>query len=634
MKSIEINFYKSGISEKRHLYIAYTINLIIINMFLFFCTQYNLTNDSFGTDNGKAQMISIFSGIFVFSVIVISFFQWIVNNLFLSLYQRRKDANINLRLIGIDKRYLKNIYFKEYLIMNILTVPVGIIISLLFSYLLVLKLPFNINIYTVPIGCLIHIVVTFFSIIRVFRNINKKDLIEQIRNENNFSEYVRFNKWDIVFILVGILLLSIPLGLKNEMILARILDKTDKIDSETILMSSKFILILAFLIIYNVFFKVVYISLDFISKKFNWNNLLIASNLCLGELKKTKNSCFIILISCTLFVGLEYSFLTIRTNVGLVAENNLHYVSRVYKEDGYFTDEELEQMNIDKETSSFAVYFDDERYRRIIGITSEHFENFETLVVAENKTTLENGIDNFDNSNWNGMFIPQLLISKSDLGRVIETKKDEQTIELSFASGYEFNIFDTYNSYVSRSYLENILQIENQYNMIFLKEELDIENIPSGVTYQTKEGLVQVSKDKATNSTEIVEIFLIIIILCGLISFINHSAMNAESNKQIIAKMRGMGILNKDIIKIYLIIAIIPIVISFAFVDYNAKFLAKLFLSMSVGEYCLTYGIQKIPYLFVGIFSATIIVSIICKFIFIKDVLYSDKYIEILRDRK
>ncbi len=617
---LEKNFYKSSKNEKKYLLVAFVINIIVINIFLFIGTQSSLINDSI-SDDSYSQIIAILTSMLLLSTIVIVFFQWIIKNLFLSLYLSRKRDNINLRLIGINYMQLFKLYFKEYLIVNCITIPIGLIISIISCYILsiFLKIPnISFKLWVFILGTLIHFIIITISLVNLFKKLSKTDLVTQLRERTDVSFNVKFTKTDLILSIISIFLFILPTIIEN-------------ITSEVkVIYLAKLFYILASILSINTIFKIVFKLLIYISKKFNFAKILIASNICLGDLKKNLNSCIIIVISVVFFLGLQYLFTTVRQNSFFVADNNVKYSARLYKENGFFTEEELSNLQIDKDRAFFTIAFKVPTYGRIIGVDEKFFNEYENIVIDNDKGV---SFEKFDNKDYNKIIMPSIIMNNSNLNKDLSLNILNDNYNFNVLSGYAFNIFDTYNSFVSKAYLENILNLNDKYNMIFLKESINISNLPKNIVYETKNDLLNTTRDEVVKSTEIIEIFSLIILLCGTISFINNSAMNSRNSKETISKMRAMGILNNDIKIIYFISAILPIIIAFIFIYPLALILTNIAGNIMLDSYHMSFGIKTIPFLFLELFFIITIFNIVCQFIFIREILKTNKYIDLLRSK-
>lgn len=621
MNVLQKMFYKSSRHEKKVLYSAYIINLIIINIFIMIGSQTSMVNDTL-SESDYAQMIAIFSSMAVISTIVIIFFQWIISKIFIALYESRRDANINFRLIGITNKQLSLLYFKEYILMNIISIPIGTILSILSFYGIAIIL--TLKNYIIPLSVLIwgigiHFVATGVSFFMSYFKNNKNDLISQLRTSDK-SNSVAFTLFDYVSVICSILIALIPFivaFLSYELVFRQL---------------SMLLFPVSLVISYRFIMKLIYIFICFVSKKMNMPNLLFSSFMCSGELKKIVNSCIMLMLSCALFLGLQYFYTTVRTNTTILSDQNLHFSARLYKEAGYFTNNEIERMHVDSKNASFALYFTSEEYGRIIGVDSVYFKEYETTSVNKLKTLPLDLQSDFDKKDFSGIILVDQYITNDDLGNTIKTNFDDIAVEFIVSAGYAMNIFDKRPSYVSRSYLEDSIQREGVYNMIFLKEPLDAENIPNGAIYETQDEVVAASANKVIQSTEVIDFFSLVILLCAIVAFINHAAIGAKRSNVTIAKMRGMGIRIKNIKKILFLVATMPTAISILLAYPIACLIVSVGGNIMVGEYHMILGISTIPYLFLGVFIAIIAINIICNFVFTRGILHTDRYIQILRD--
>lgn len=155
------SFSKSNPKLKAFLYTSFIVTIVIVSIFLMLTTLENVTNESL-SERDAVQLQAIIFSIIGISIMAIIFLQWMVGILFQSLYESRSQFNINVRLIGMTKRKLMGIYLKEFYGMQLLVLPVGFLLSIGLSRIILFMIDRDVQSLGIP--TLITALLLFLSI--------------------------------------------------------------------------------------------------------------------------------------------------------------------------------------------------------------------------------------------------------------------------------------------------------------------------------------------------------------------------------------------------------------------------------------------------------------------------------------
>ncbi len=132
MNQIIKSLKKSEKGKRLALIIVYIINIAMLSIFMMLATGLkDVYNARFDTSD-VSQIIFILFPVVGISIICILILQWIVMTLTKSIFESREKFNVNLRLIGASKEGLQYIYVKEMLLIQLITIPIGIFLAEIF----------------------------------------------------------------------------------------------------------------------------------------------------------------------------------------------------------------------------------------------------------------------------------------------------------------------------------------------------------------------------------------------------------------------------------------------------------------------------------------------------------------------
>jgi len=270
----------------------------------------------------------------------------------------------------------------------------------------------------------------------------------------------------------------------------------------------------------------------------------------------------------------------------------------------------------------------------IHGVSPEFFGEWETIVTDDLSPDIKEPIsDYYMNADWNGIIVPNTYAGSRDIGSVIQVDIDGHEIEFTVVGTY-FNInFAHLNLYASKGYIEKQLKLQDQFNALYVKDESSLQGIDSsGCTIQSYEGMVNESRTQAVQGTSLVEMVAIVVIVASALALLNYIMISSKSDKLDISRLKGLGVSDAEIYRIYGIASINPVLIASIVAIPVAILFAKGVSYMMFDQYYFRNGFS-IPYdsmvLCFVIFS---VVSIAARFLFVRRALNAQSYINVLRD--
>jgi ABC-type antimicrobial peptide transport system permease subunit len=537
-----------------------------------------------------------------------------------------------MKLIGATNKLLIYIYIKEMLLMQIISIPLGYVISQIMINILTILYEQNFiqnwNIIATAIG--LHLLTILVCVSITLFKLVKFNIIKELRNDiikygvtdlrhshilkfflsfftmivlNYFSKYINYNELQIIESVVGLFKLLV-----NFILYVLMFDFI-------IILSNKII------ICYN--------------KKI-MNSILIISVLnLLGNYKKIKPIIIMLIIGITVSAGLQSLYITVREDAYKSVINNVFYSDKIVY-DNYL----YENMDIDSDFyTSISTYLYDvekEKDRLVIGIDKEYTDLYENI--ESNIELTDNRINEMlNNPSSNHIYVPEGYITKKDIGKKYIFKYDDKEIVFVIAGAYYNNNLGEFIFLVNNSYLQSQLEKDKMFNTIYLKSpsdtliqdllKIDFDN----TSHYTKIDQAVQSYDKAVSGTTLVVISSMIVFICALLMLASFFVITAKQNSIEIARLRGAGVSLKNIFKIYmyqiLTITFSSLIFALPFISYFCNVGRHLVLH---DRYFLSNAL--IPYQFISILMVSIIITAVCSFLLSVNTSFKNEYIYILRD--
>lgn len=618
--------FKEHSSHKNLLLISHISNIILISIFIMISTGVSDTTNVSLSSNDMTQTMGILASVISVSIVVILFFQWAIIMIFRGLYNSRKVMNINIRLLGLGSKELKKLYIKEILSMQKLAIPIGIVLSFLIYYCIaiVLKLDTKILNGISAIGSIIiHLgvsLVAAYIILSVYCNVN---VVDELRGDFKRVNGFKFNKVTIIRIILSILVLCLIIG------------KRGNITDSRLYALSGVLYIIPFILGFDIVLVVLEKVIISIAKKLKLTNMIISENISLNYFKRERVVFMLIVLSTTLFIGLQMVFTNVRAVASEVVSNNINY-------EGMLSYDKFNSVNKNKNENYFMgtnIKVKDESGSNlnIYGIDSDYLNKFEKIVIDKNKSdiTYDDLVKNVSDKNWNGIILPQFYISKEDIGKKLTFYYENKKLEFIVQGSYYSNNFDQLTCFVSKGYINSILGEGNNFNTIYLKDNNLKPNLVktfgNSTSYTTKDEIDKASVNHAVQGTELVELTTAIVVMCSIIVLINIISMNSKQNINDMVKFRALGLYRESVIKIYCIQVIGLITRAFIVGIIFAIGLAKIGCYTILDKYYFISHFDIIWGKIIMLYALMVIISVIVVNIFSLKII-KNEHVELLRD--
>lgn len=526
---------KNSRGNRISLFCAFLLNTVITSFFIMTVTGLdNITNDKL-TPNDMQQIMAVISSISLTGIITILFLQWIVWSLYNALYESRAMFNKTIRMIGVSNKKLLMIYILEYLYLQILVLPFSTILSNLFYNTIMPKYGFesSIDIFSVILATFITVLISLFALLYSYKkNINYLSYKNSV-NKNHYAKKVKksgAHKYVKRFIGVVLFILLIV--------------------SLRISILSSFNFILSILII-TIFWNDIITIFCFLIRKIVPPQYHIICNLLRGNLKSIKIISYTIIFGITLVFGID-SLISTSRQIGydrVIA--NIKYDAAIQ------SDKYLEEGNFEFKTdnTNTALLFLENRVGSselgVLAIDQNYLKEYESLNFNfENKLAI---YDDINKSTYNGIILPNHLIDEKDIGNTITLSINDTLVDFVVTGGYDVNDYSTMFAYVSKEYVRSQAHLPDLTNVIFIKGNYDIEKyVDDTFTVRTKNDIAYDSYNKIVQSTFVLEITAMIVLLTSFFMLANFIFLSSGKNKIDIARMRCMGMSKHNINFIYI----------------------------------------------------------------------------------
>ena len=535
---------KNGSKEYRNLRIAYVIQMFVITLFMMFAFGISNTTNENLSGSDMQQLIAILSSVILVSILTIIFFQWILSMQISAIYDVRKQFNKGMYLMGVSKRKLYRIYFFEWIKDQWKCIIAGIIISE--GTYVMLAMILQLEERVIPLKLLIISIVLYIILSSAFFALQSSlKLKESFDWKSKKIKHIQIKKNRLIINLVSSILIFILVTIAGK-----------SIESRQIREIVKAFYIISVLVLYNPVIIFLHSIVARISLRFHWNDVFLANRIAQGYFKQIKVAAMFIVLSGTLFIGLNTMYNMVRESGALIAEENVRYrMASIYPD---LKEKERENENKYFYTLNFQGKTERGTNVWMKGIDESYPDMFETINVVPG---YEDAMEEVCQNGSNGILFPEFYASSSDVGKEIDVYIDGKANTFKIVGLYYTNDFSRLNCLVNKNYLYDSFEIDRQYYNAVYSLDSSGENSYT----ETKEDVVENSKKKAVGGTELIEAVTYVLLICAVISILIYYALVSENNKKDIARFRALGIGTVRIKKIYLYNAVIPIMFSCAF---------------------------------------------------------------------
>ncbi len=499
----------------------------------------SLETDPLGISNmqGLAITVAIVMGIIVFTSVFC-----IKNSFDISITEKIKQYGM-LRSIGATKKQIKRNVFYEASILGVIGIPLGLLMGLLASYILIivsnyflkdslaigLNLKFSVSLISVVVAIILGIVTIYFSAFKSAKKASKVSLIDSIRNSSNIKiDSKKIKSLKIVNKLFGI---GGEISYKNL--------KRNKKKYRTTVIS----------IIVSVF---VFIALSsFMNMAFDSveNELKIREyNISLSSTRIDNKESFNKYIDTTKLDNIE--------DYTILRQTGLNYKNRKLNKDYIdFLNLKLDDKIEKDKTSYIDIYaLGEEQYKKYLKELGLDYEKIKNKAILMDYVTV--GYQKADSSKMVYKTLRYTDYKENDKLIGFLNDGSDYQIEIGCITDKKpFGLKNFQNTYIVvsddlydkiSSYLNEIKIYYNSSNADKLQD--DIDNLLNGESYELDN--IYENVKIMNNLFTLIGIFLygfiIVISLIGITNIFNTITTNMEFRKQEFAMLKSIGMTSKE----------------------------------------------------------------------------------------
>ncbi|OON98726.1 MAG: hypothetical protein ATN35_03695 [Epulopiscium sp. Nele67-Bin004] len=527
---------KIGKNGRVTVFLALLLNTIVISsLFMFALGLDNTVNDKLSTSDAE-QMSFVVSLITVIAIVIIGFIQWIVVTLYSSLLESRKSFNTMVRMIGMGKKKLYNVYFSEFVMFQILTMPIAIVLAYV-CYGLIGNMAGGelqpLEPQYIVLAIVTNFVVTLVSFSRAYYKNSKThqyfDVIEAKKQRKTGLLTKVLKILCVSLVGVSLILMSLPMMFTEYPFYGY----------------ATFFLGLIFLWdeVIKVFCK---LAKKMFPAKYNIAVILFESNI-----KSVTIVSYTIMLGLSMCIGMYGMFATMRNASYNMVQDYIHYEYWGYKNDfSMFDDPNLEGVSTGLVTFENTVM---SSTLPIFAVDSEYVDDFETVELKYTDMTSDQLKVNLDDPTFNGIVVMSGLISEEQVGDTIELMFFGVPIEFVIVGGYDSTISYRYFNLVSKSYVYEQLGLDqSQANNFFSKISVD-SFIDEDFFVVNKEEIATTNKENVLKMTFVIEFPIIVLLVASIFMLGNFIYLSAGKNKLDIARFRALGVAEKDVNTAYIL---------------------------------------------------------------------------------
>lgn len=586
------------------------MNITIAGVFTKLMIEIKKIQDVTATVSRDEELLMYFSMLIVVSLMIILFSLWIMQIICRTIFETRKDFNIQLRLMGITRKKLSRIYIKEFFYYQLLVIPIGLILMEGIYYFISKMLDISSNwIGPVNLGIaiVIHLLIVFICTGFTFGRITKFNPLEEMRSPYKTDKIRKLNHNDIITGIIGVVLLVIGI-----------------VDTNTNDIFSFFPIIGIFLNFDLIMVSTQYL-LKFLAGIFRSEALNIGQRSLLGYYKKINPIITTLTVGIMISIGLLGMFETMRMIAKETVEQNIYFEELIVHSDlkEQWSQEQYELAANEIDSSAEISYginlemLDTEKIvNTIYAIDSSYLQYGE-------KVNLVDGTDpalNLNDADFDGIYLPDYFISDEDIGKAYELTMNGNTVTFKIAGRFIANGSRGRYGFVSKSYLQSVIGNE-MVNALYIhranNELIDVlknsENIIEKYTV-TKKDIANNSYENAISGVEIFEISAFMVIVISMLMFMHFSLSTAKQNIFDISRLRAMGVRKIVLRKAYIYQVVCIFTSSFILGSILAYMFIKVGINMSLEfiDVSVTVNFPVYVLLLIYILLTVLGVAVVC----------------------
>ena len=591
------------------------LNVIISGVFYKLVEEVSLIKKQAELISHDEELTMYFSLLIGVSVMCILFSAWIMQIICKTVFDARKNVNIQFKLMGLSSKTLSSQYIKSFLKYQIIAVPIGIAFMELVYYVISGLLEIESRVIS-PVGVIVsiclHLIIVFINLILTFVKCAKFNPLEEMRDTKKIGVVRQLKKSDaIMFVIgVGLFVAGVVAGDSDNMVL------------KILPIVGIFLNLDLMIILFN---KMMVI----ISNKIKALSVEISHRITLGNYKKLSPIISTLIVGVMVSLGLIGMFESIREISRRTVQQNIYFKELLVNSDviEHRSQKEYEDIVNAIDSNAEISYGINLEMKDDQDIVNTIYAVDSTYGVYGEKMELADGADpskQLDDENFDGIYLPDYFISNSKIGEKYELKLGNDTYEFTIAGRFKANGSRGRYGYVSKSYLQkkmgydmvNALYIHSASDDLI--KELENDSNVKDRYVVTKKDIENNSYENAINGVEIFEFSAFVIILISLIMFIHYAAANSMQNKQEIVRLKAMGVseavlrktYNMQALSIFSIAFIIGGILAYGFINVGITMTLE-FIDVPI-EVKFPWLVMIITYIFlnlVGFFTMKISVE-------------------------
>ncbi|MGI6117470.1 MAG: hypothetical protein ACOYBC_03680 [Bilifractor sp.] len=515
-----------------------TLNMVIVGVFLKLILEVGKIRSETKIISHDQEMMGYLMILIAVSVMTIFFSVWIMQIICRTVFQARKDFNIQVRLLGLSGRKLTSIYVREFLGYQKLSVPAGGLLAEVSYFVLsgILEIDSRwIPAKTMMAAVMIHLITVLLCLAATFGRASGFDPLRESRSEDKSENIRRLGKSDVITGIIGAVLIVIGISHDGDNSLFQILPMVGIfLNLDLIVVSLQY------------FLKWLFRVLKLPGAELGQRQLL-------GEYKRMNPILSTLMVGVMISFGLLGMFETIRGISRATVEQNIYFqellVNSSVKQNR--SEEEYREMaaSIDPDAEIACginlEMTDSEGYTdTVYAVGSDYAKYGEKMKLADGSDPSEN----LDSDSFDGIYLPDYFIGDDQIGDDYTLKIGENEITFRIAGRFVANGSRGRYGFISKRYLQkrmgsdmvNALYIHRASDELLYSLNHD-ENVTDRYLV-TKDQLAANSYENAINGVEIFEIAAFMIILISFLMFVHFAVSGGEKNRNTITRLREIGV--------------------------------------------------------------------------------------------
>lgn len=525
------------------------LNVITIGVFIKLIYEISQIRNEMIAISKDETLTMYFTMLIVISIVIIFFSLWVLMIVSQTMFNARKEFNIQVRLFGLTRVNLSKIYILESLRYQMIAIPIGSILMELAYYGISHILQISSHWIGIPLmvaSIFIHLVSVIVCMALTLRKITKFDPVEELRSPYKVEKIRKLTKNDSIIGISGMILM--------------VIGKVAGADNS-------FFSILPFIGIFMLFDLVIvgtqYI-LKWVSDKLHFLSLNLSQRNLVGYYKKVNPIFTTLIVGVMVSMGLIGMFKTIRTISKETVEQNMYFNYLVINSDvkENKTQEEYQKFVYSVDPSAEVAYGINLEMEDKEEVTNTIFAIDSNYMKYGEKIELSNGMnpdENLNDPDFDGIYLPDYFISEKEIGKNYQLNLGKNKVTFKITGRFIANGSRGRYGFVSKKYLQNQMGLDminafyiHKGSETLLRKMKSDPNVLENYVI-SKKNIANNSYNNAINGVEIFEIAAFTVILISVLMLIHFYVSNSNQNVFDISRLRVMGVKSKILKRMYVL---------------------------------------------------------------------------------